>query len=241
MNRLFECSATFVGSGRGEYELHLAMIEFNVLPDEYSHLHGITSMREGEAESVILTIEAEDENAASEFAQQLFDRIETDVRKSLGAGQISRQEIETIELDSPSVADQLVNAQWLEQVGAMLAPRASDAPAEPIADAYTVMQDVGLNGGTHDITTEDIIAWFRAHETTARFHFDSIGRDHASLVFDELPADVEVFAAEAYEICPDLEEIDELDLDDDDLEEEATVQGIARNIREHHRLNFWWD
>lgn len=70
-------------------------------------------------------------------------------------------------------------------------------------DRYEQLREAGTNGINYDVTNEDVIARFKRWETVCRFELSEIGHDRVTVTFETLPDDLDAFAQEIYEFCPD--------------------------------------
>lgn len=99
----------------------------------------------------------------------------------------------------------------------------------PTTDPYTVVALIQPHAGEHDIGVFEILRFLREHEDLG-WSLIGIGYDTVDLEFARLPSDVNGFAAELYEFCPDL--IDQGFESLDRLEE---------SLRTTRRVHLWWD
>lgn len=128
----------------------------------------------------------------------------------------------------------------------------------------------GTNGENYDLGTAQIIA--RLKEWSERCEFSALGAgfDWVELRFKTLPVNVEEFAEEVYDFCPDtldqgivlplpedretLEEGDFPNLEEsnyqgmetledwmDDVGEAPGTEDLARYLKRERRLFLWWD
>jgi hypothetical protein len=118
------------------------------------------------------------------------------------------------------------------------------------------------NGANFDLDTEDIIAKLAEWETLCELHITGAGFDWVDLQFDTLPDDLQSFAENVYEFCPDTldqgfvgpdpsdgRNISELTQEEmlhmvDEIGEaidSQTPADLAEFLRRERRLWLWWD
>jgi ankyrin repeat protein len=104
----------------------------------------------------------------------------------------------------------------------------------PTTEPFTALAACGpAPGGAYGpdgLGRPDVVAWFRELERTHPFTLWGAGRDFVEVSFHQPVADAEALAARIHDFCPDSVN-----------QGAGTKARLARNIREHGRLHFWWD
>ncbi|OGF64677.1 MAG: hypothetical protein A2Y62_08265 [Candidatus Fischerbacteria bacterium RBG_13_37_8] len=97
-------------------------------------------------------------------------------------------------------------------------------------DKYEVLRLMQTNGANYDLSTEDVIA--KLKEWEARYPFELFGADFDWVEVDlkEVPSDIEAFAHEVHEFCPDVVE-----------QGTETVEALADEISRRKKIYLWWD
>lgn len=136
--------------------------------------------------------------------------------------------------------------------------------ANSLEPALARIRELHTNGANDDVMTEDIVARLQDWSRRCAFEVSEIEHDALVLRFETLPEDLDAFAAELYEFCPDVidqgfgcfaelidaaeeggqevpEAIRELvagvDLSDDNYGMEL----LRRALRRDKVLQLWWD
>ena len=78
---------------------------------------------------------------------------------------------------------------------------------------------------------EDIIARLKKWQKLCDFRLTEVDYNTVTLKFDTLPDDIEAFVRDAYDLCPDLVQVDE----DSDLEL------LKKNLPKTKKMMLWWD
>jgi len=241
MSSTFDCRCCWASSGADPASVHAAVATAGAFVQERGDVPVSMFSREGDRELLELSLEARDEGAANTAFAEILDAIETRLGANGTPGVLKR---ESLEVESAAG----IPAGLLQQVDDLLesAPmrgvvgrkRPANGTAHPIADPYTVMLDEGTNGANYDLDTESILERLQTWEEESAFEVLDVGPANVTLRFGSLPKDLEAFAAEAYEFCPDL-------ASDYDYEDDATDQGaidaIAHGLSEERILRLWWD
>ena len=118
------------------------------------------------------------------------------------------------------------------------------------------------NGANLDVMPQDIVNWLDAWHKKSEFTVVGAGHDWIELHFTKLPDDLEAFARQVYEFCPDTldqgivkaipEEFEDMDsASEEQMEEmlewmeealdEQTPADLADHIERTGRLWLWWD
>lgn len=124
------------------------------------------------------------------------------------------------------------------------------------ADAIPLLVVRQTNGINCDVYPQDLVEWLDRLSEQCEFSIIGAGHDYVDLQFSTLPADVQAFADDVYEFCPDTLEqgiakapptgFDEMSLEDqvewmDDALESQTTEDLAAALAESGRLFLWWD
>jgi len=241
----FEAKCSMKLEGEDLLDLHLAISAFASLVNEREGVLEALFQRRDGLEDVELLLEADDEARAIALAEALIAEIEREAAERFGQGAVKPGGIEVQPEGDATVAilDELSRLAEETSSDDLLAAPEDESEGEPFDDPYEAMKEAETCGASYDLETEDIIARFRAWERTTSLDIIDVGSSFVTVLLRSLPEDIEAFAEEAYEFCPDLaDDLEELDdvVDDDDVQALA-LDGIARLIREERVLRFWWD
>lgn len=98
----------------------------------------------------------------------------------------------------------------------------------PTADPFAVMAAFGVRANDAEMSTRDIIAWFRALAKEAPFRLRECRFDTVGVEFERPLDDPERWAQAFCTFCSDMFDPDEADL-------------LAERMRTERRFTFWWD
>jgi hypothetical protein len=98
-------------------------------------------------------------------------------------------------------------------------------------DKYAPLIKAETNGDNYDISTEDIIARLKEWDEICSFRITEVDYNTVTLEFDRLPTDIQAFVREAYDLCPDLVQINE----------EIEFPKLEKYLSTKKKLTFWWD
>ncbi|MCC6490947.1 MAG: ankyrin repeat domain-containing protein [Candidatus Hydrogenedentes bacterium] len=98
----------------------------------------------------------------------------------------------------------------------------------PSSEKFAIMAAFGVRGNDMELTTRDILAWFREMDTTEPFRLVGCKFDTVSIELEQPLSDPEAWAARLSEFCPDS-----FRSDDD--------SGLVEELSTTRRLTFWWD
>lgn len=127
-------------------------------------------------------------------------------------------------------------------------------------DPFDIIRKAQTSAPNFDMDTPNIIARLQQWQTLCKFRVTDAGHDTVDIEFETLPADMDEFAWDVYDFCPDLvdqgtgcvaemiEEMDEvppatqkliegIDFDDEDY----GVEILKREIQQGKNLKLWWD
>lgn len=121
---------------------------------------------------------------------------------------------------------------------------------------YSLMWARQTNGMSYDIRTKDIIDKLIDWEKLSVFNILGVGSEWVSLRFRALPPNLEAFAEDLYDFCPDVldqslvkmlpdeladyEEDEMLDFIEDELDDQD-IKELANYIATERKLFLWWD
>ena len=104
--------------------------------------------------------------------------------------------------------------------------------AKPMrVDPFAALRKAGTNGDNYDVSTADIIERMKKWQKLCSFRLSGVDYNAVTINFDALPKDVKAFVADAYDLCPDLVQVDE----DFELPE------LEKTIAKTKKLKLWWD
>jgi len=131
-------------------------------------------------------------------------------------------------------------------------------------DPFSMIRRAGTSAGNYDLGTDDIIARLRQWQSKCSIQVSSAARDSITIVFDTLPTDLDVFARELCEFCPDLIDqgaaslpdmineftemgqeipanmktlIDGIDFEDENF----PLEIVKRTLQRDKQIKLWWD
>lgn len=140
----------------------------------------------------------------------------------------------------------------------------SNRPMTDNSEAYQKIQQLGTSGPNYDVTNQDILNQLAQWEKVCSFNITDVEIDSVMVQFNTLPVDLDQFAREIYEFCPDVidqhygcfdemieaaeevgEEIPEyvknlmegIDLNDENFGFEL----LKRDLKLQGTLHLWWD
>jgi Domain of unknown function (DUF4253) len=98
-------------------------------------------------------------------------------------------------------------------------------------DGFAALREQETNGENYDVSTKDIIARFKKWQKLCSFRIRGVDYNTVTLKFDTLPKDIKAFVKDAYDLCPDLVQIEE----DDDL------RTLEKQLPKTKKMTLWWD
>ncbi|HSY19993.1 MAG TPA: DUF4253 domain-containing protein [Candidatus Acidoferrales bacterium] len=98
-------------------------------------------------------------------------------------------------------------------------------------DVFAPLVEAETNGDNYDISTEDIITRLKQWQKVCSFRISGVDYNTVTLKFDTLPKDIAAFVREAYDLCPDLVQIDE----------EIDLPLLEKQLPKTKKLDLWWD
>jgi hypothetical protein len=98
-------------------------------------------------------------------------------------------------------------------------------------DPLAALRKAGTNGDNYDVSTADIISRMKKWQKMSSFRLSGVDYNAVTIHFDTLPKDMKSFVADAFDLCPDLVQVDE------DLE----LPELEKNLAKTKKLKLWWD
>lgn len=103
--------------------------------------------------------------------------------------------------------------------------------SKTIDDGFAMVRKKETNGDNYDISTEDIIARLKKWQKLCAFRVTGADFNTLKLKFDTLPKNLHAFIRDAYDLCPDLVQLDE------DVELDMLKEQLPRT----KKMTLWWD
>ena len=97
-------------------------------------------------------------------------------------------------------------------------------------DQYEILRIMNTNGEDYEIFNEDVIDRLKEWEEHSPFDIIGADNDWVEIEFKRLPQDLEDFAEEVYDFCPDTVD-----------QGPGSVEGLVKEIKRTKRLFLWWD
>jgi hypothetical protein len=98
-------------------------------------------------------------------------------------------------------------------------------------DPFAALREAETNGENYDVSTSDIIARLKKWQKLCDFRLAAVDYNTVTIKFQTLPKDVAAFVKDAYDLCPDLVQLDE------DLE----LPLLEKQLAKGKKLTLWWD
>jgi len=131
-------------------------------------------------------------------------------------------------------------------------------------DKYAELKKCGTHGANYGLSPEDILTKFQEWDKLCDFSLSEIERDKVLVTFRTLPEDLDSFARNVYDFCPDtvdqgfgcVEEMMELgeemgeEIPEDmkelvegvDFEDEDYgIELLKRSLKRDMKVYLWWD
>lgn len=131
-------------------------------------------------------------------------------------------------------------------------------------DSFASIRAAKTNGANYELETDDIISRLKKWKSLCNLRVTGAGSDTVDIEFDTLPEDMDAFARDLYEFCPDLvdqgtgclhEMIEMAEETGEDLDpkmqelikgvdfedEDYGVEILKREIQRDKRVKLWWD
>ncbi len=127
-------------------------------------------------------------------------------------------------------------------------------------DPFKLLRDKGTAGENFELTTDDIISRLEQWMEISSFEITDASEDSLSIKFSRLPEELEEFAEDIYDFCPDV--VDQGfaamdDFEDDDSEESEEMMELTEGLdpedpdfglkvlvkalERDKALDLWWD
>jgi ankyrin repeat protein len=100
----------------------------------------------------------------------------------------------------------------------------------PTSDKFAAMVAFGVRGNDQELSTRDIVGWFRKLDKQEPFELRGVKFDVVDIEFRQLVADPDGLARRMVEFCHDLVG-----------SEPEDVARLADHLRTERRVRFWWD
>ncbi len=97
-------------------------------------------------------------------------------------------------------------------------------------DQFDLLRLQGTNGLNYDLTPKAVIEKLQGWEKRFPFKITGCGMDWVQAEFMRPPDDMDAFAKEVYDFCPDVVE-----------QGTATVEALASEMKRANSLYLWWD
>jgi hypothetical protein len=98
-------------------------------------------------------------------------------------------------------------------------------------EPFAALRKAETNGENYDVSTSDIISRMKKWQKLCSFRLSGADYNAVTINFQTLPKNIKAFVADAYDLCPDLVQIDE------DLE----LPELEKSIAKTKKLELWWD
>jgi hypothetical protein len=131
-------------------------------------------------------------------------------------------------------------------------------------DKYADLKKCGTNGANYGLGPEDILAKFQEWDKLCDFSLSEIELDRVTVSFRSLPEDLDSFARDVYDFCPDTVDqgfgcIEEMigaaeergeDIPEDIKElvegvnfedEDYGIELLKRSLKRDMKVCLWWD
>jgi len=131
-------------------------------------------------------------------------------------------------------------------------------------DKYEELRKCGTHGGNYGLSPQDILTKFKEWDKLCDFSLSQIERDRVEVNFQTLPEDLDSFARDVYDFCPDtvdqgfgcieemMEWAEEMDEDiPEDMEElvegvdfedeDCGIELLKRSLKRDMKISLWWD
>jgi hypothetical protein len=98
-------------------------------------------------------------------------------------------------------------------------------------DLFAPLVEAETNGDNYDVSTKDIIARLKKWQKLCSFRIGDVDYNTVTLKFDTLPKDLDAFVQDAYDLCPDLVQMDE----------DTDLALLKKSLPKTKKLMLWWD
>ncbi len=97
-------------------------------------------------------------------------------------------------------------------------------------DQYDILRIMHTDGDEYDISNQDVIDRLKEWEINSPFDILGADNDWVEIEFKTLPKDLNTFAEEVYDFCPDAVD-----------EGPGSTAELAKEIQKTKKLFLWWD
>lgn len=97
-------------------------------------------------------------------------------------------------------------------------------------DQFDILRVCATSAPNFDIDNAAVIAKLKDWEKRYPFQITAAACDSATIVFEDVPSDLDAFAKEVYEFCPDIVD-----------QGCGSVDELAKEIRKDRTIPLWWD
>lgn len=105
-----------------------------------------------------------------------------------------------------------------------------DIAVLPCTDPYKHVKDMGVMAVNYDLFTHDIVAKLKEWDQEMGLRIETIQGDLVAFYMTKPPEDLNKFAADVYEFCPDV--IDQ---------GFGSMKALKKSIKNYQYLYLWWD
>ncbi len=97
-------------------------------------------------------------------------------------------------------------------------------------DQFEILRIMHTDGDDYDISNQDVIDRLKEWEVHSPFDIIGADSDWVEIEFKRLPKDLDAFAEEVYDFCPDAVD-----------QGPGSVAALAKEIQKTKKLFLWWD
>ncbi|MNB89895.1 hypothetical protein D3C75_369460 [compost metagenome] len=97
-------------------------------------------------------------------------------------------------------------------------------------DQTKIIEIMGTEGPNYDIANEDVIDFFKDWRSKYDFNIVYADDSSVSVELNQLPKNLDLFANEIYDFCPDTVDSGS-----------GSIEGLIEEIKLTNGVSFWWD
>lgn len=97
-------------------------------------------------------------------------------------------------------------------------------------DQTKIIEIMGTEGPNYDISNKDVINFFKAWKGKYNFNIVYADDSSVSIELNQLPKNLDLFANEVYDFCPDTVDSGS-----------ESIEGLIEEIKLTNGVSFWWD
>ncbi|MBZ4189615.1 DUF4253 domain-containing protein [Niabella beijingensis] len=97
-------------------------------------------------------------------------------------------------------------------------------------DQYQLLKQMQTDGINYDITNDSLLAIIKGLDKKYQLELIGASGDYCEFIIHRPPVDWNQLAKEVYRVCPDVVD-----------QGEGSVEALAKQLKQHRRLEFWWD